>query len=114
MTALHEFFSDNRSAVLARCVQKLREKSADRAEQEVADHLDTFLDEVIRALRREAGLRDSSPLPGWSDTAAMLGEKRQREGYDITTVSAIFGAISQALGEIGGAQGLSFTAKEYG
>lgn len=106
---LHEFMSVHRQEILAQAEQELDENAA-----EVVDYLREFFDEMLRALRRDSGVRDSySPLPGSSETAARLGVARQQAGATAARVPAIFAAISQALGKTGELYELSIAAEEY-
>lgn len=108
---LHEFMSAHRDEILSACAVEVRgAMSSEQAEPFV----ENFYDEVLRAVRRDSGMRDSrSPLPGSSDTAARFGAERQRAGMAVTEVPMIFAAISQALGKTGELYGLTISAEEY-
>jgi signal transduction histidine kinase len=71
------------------------------------------IDEIARALARDEGLPESSPLPGKSRAAAEHGRRRQHFGYRIETISRDFGVISETLGELAAREGLSFEARQY-
>lgn len=106
---LHEFMSARRDEVLAHAEQELDLDGSD-----VLDYLREFYDETLRAMRRDAGFRDSySPLPEGSETAARLGVARQRAGVNAAQVPAIFAAISQAVGKTGERYNLTIAAEEY-
>lgn len=108
---LHEFMTTHRQEILAACHAELQ-----RAENSDAliPYAAQFFDEILRALRRDAGIRDSeSPLPYGSDTAARFGEDRQRSGLPIMEVPILFSAISQALGKTGENYELTISAEEY-
>jgi signal transduction histidine kinase len=72
-----------------------------------------LFDEMVRALRRDAGLPDRSPLPGHSEVAANLGRVHQRTHDGIGRVALSIGAISSSLGDVAGAVGRHFSAREY-
>jgi signal transduction histidine kinase len=110
---LHQFMTDHRAEILERCIGKLKQEMPERAEEELEQGVATFLDEVLRALQRDSGVLVSSPLPEASETAARLGEARQRAGHGVTKVPEIFAAISSAVGAIGKDHALSITAEEY-
>jgi signal transduction histidine kinase len=109
---LHEFLSSHRDEILTHAQQELN-LGHDGAD--VLDYLREFYDEMLRAVRRDSGVRDSySPLPGSSETAARLGVAGQRAGVPAARVPAIFGAISQAVGKTGELYDLTIAAEEYG
>lgn len=110
---LHQFLTDHRAEILERCIGKLKQDMPERAEEDLEQGIATFLDEVLRALQRDSGALVSSPLPQGSETAARLGEARQRAGHRASKVPEIFAAISSSLGTIGKDYGLSITAEEY-
>ena len=107
---LHEFMSARRDEILQACRDELQEPGNEVLPQYVAD----FFDEMLRALRRDSGIRESeSPLPQGSDAAARFGADRQRMGLPVTHVPRLFSAISQALGKVGALYGLTIAADEY-
>jgi signal transduction histidine kinase len=110
---LHQFMTDHRAEILERCIGQLKQDMPDRAEDDLEQGVATFLDEVVRALQRDSGALVSSPLPEGSETAARLGEGRQRAGHGVAKVPEIFAAISSAVGTIGKDHNLSITAEEY-
>src|SRR4051794_16946250 len=106
---LHEFMSARRNEILAHAQDEL-----DHDDSDVLDYLHEFYDEVVRAMRRDSGVRDSvSPLPGGSEIAARFGAARQRAGVPAAKVPAIFAAISQAVGKTGELYNLTIAAEEY-
>ncbi len=106
---LHEFMRARRSEILELCHELLADADGD----ELGAYAGDFFDEIVRALRRDSGMRDSSPLPESSDAAARLGTERQRAGMAITQLPRIFSAISQALGHVGERHELTISAEEY-
>jgi signal transduction histidine kinase len=105
--------SENREEILALCIDRMRRNAPDRTDEELADDMDTLIDEVVRALARDAGVDTNSPLPGRSETAMHHGGDRQRRGYPIANLAMDIGSISDSVGELGARRGLSFAAREY-
>jgi len=103
----------HRGEIQQLCVRKLEADGLERAGDEVSDDLAIVVDEVTRALAREEGLPESSPLPGKSLAAAEHGRRRQQLGYRIETISRDFGVISETVGELATREGLSFDARQY-
>ena len=113
MTTLHAFISGHRAELFSRCIRKLKEESPSRSVDELADNLSSFVDEVIRALRHDAGLCDTSPLPSGSATASGIGERRQLNGYPITQVARTFSVVCDSVGALGDLYQEIFTSREY-
>jgi signal transduction histidine kinase len=108
--ALHEFMTSHRSEILEVCNAQLAPEERDPP----GTYLEEFFDELLRAVRRDAGVRESwSPLPGSSHAAARFGADRQRAGLPVTKVLVFFAAISQALGKVGEKYELTISAEEY-
>lgn len=104
---------ENRAELEALCLRKIKEKAPERTESDLPDEIRTVIDEIIRALGRDQGLGETSPLPGKSAAAARRGRRRKQLGSTIDKISYDFGSISDSVGEIGHRQGLSFDAGEY-
>jgi signal transduction histidine kinase len=110
---LHQFMSDHRHEILRVCQQEMRERQVENAEA-LDPHVAQFFDEMLRAIRRDQGMRESrSPLPAGSATAAQIGEERQQAGITVSHVPVVFATISQALGKIGEQYELTLSAEEY-
>jgi signal transduction histidine kinase len=108
---LHEFMTKYREEILIASHLELKNVEISEA---LIPYLADFFDEILSALQRDSGIRDSvSPLPQSSDTAARFGAARQRAGLPITQVPQLFAAISQALGKTGRNYGLTISANEY-
>ena len=64
---------------------------------ELVNHLPTFVDEIVSALREDAGLPPEGPSPETSDTAAGHGEQRLRLGFSLDAVVREYGALRDAI-----------------
>jgi len=106
---LHEFMSDHRDEILNACHEQLWD-----LDEPALGYLEEFFDEIVRAIGRDLGVRESvSPLPGKSETAARFGADRERAGLPVTQVPRFFAAISQALAVTGERYELTISAEEY-
>jgi signal transduction histidine kinase len=76
-------------------------------------NLPAFVDDLIQAMRHEAGLPGKSELPTTSSLAVELGRQRQEYGFELAIASLSFGVVSDSTGELGGRYGLSFEAADY-
>lgn len=110
--SMHEFMTANRPEILELCVQKMK-RSAGRTEAELAEGFDDFVDDVVRALQREAGMHVTSSLPGASEAASRLGGMRQSRGYPIWKLATDFGSLSDVIGQLASEKGVMFPAREY-
>jgi signal transduction histidine kinase len=82
-------------------------------EIDLEDGFGALIDEIARALQRDAGLPASSPLPGTSKTASRHGGQRQSRGYSIPKLALDIGSISDSVGQLAAEERLSFGAREY-
>jgi signal transduction histidine kinase len=64
---------------------------------ELIDHLPTFIDEIVSALREDAGLSPNGALPEDSPAAAVHGEQRLRLGFSLDAVVREYGALRDAI-----------------
>lgn len=97
---LHELLSDNRDEIVVRCARKLHARHPDRPIDELLDTIPQFVDEIIKAERREAGLPEDTPLPQDPVYARAHGEQRFRHGYEPAELAYDFGTISDVIGEL--------------
>ncbi|HEX3850701.1 MAG TPA: HAMP domain-containing sensor histidine kinase [Polyangiaceae bacterium] len=108
---LHEFMGDYRGEILDACHADL---DVIECGAQLAPYAEDFFDEMLRAVRRDSGVRESvSPLPGASEVAARFGVDRQRAGVPVTRVPVIFSVLSQAIGRVGEKCELTISAEEY-
>lgn len=110
---LHQFISDTRGEILALAVQKMKARSPEGTEGELAVEFDVVIEEIVGALRKDAGIPDPSPLPGKSAAASRVGGQRQSRGYAVEKIALHFGTISESVGELGARRGYRFGAQEY-
>jgi signal transduction histidine kinase len=111
---LVDFIRDERSAIVARAVERVHEQVPNNPENGLATHLYRFVDEVIAALERDGRLPPHlQSATQRIATAADLGEEQKRLGVPIEDIPLIFGAVSDQVGELAGAGNLSFDAREY-
>ena len=110
---LHEFIDRERVEILRRSTLKLKQRSPERSDADVSAGLELVLDEIERALQRDAGLPVDSPLPENAESAAHVGEHRLRRGFPISEVPRAIGMLSDSIGDIGGEQDLAFDAHDY-
>ncbi len=64
---------------------------------ELLNHLPQFLDEIVAALREDAGLSSVAPHPEQSRTAAGHGEQRLQLGFSLDAVVREYGALRDAI-----------------
>jgi signal transduction histidine kinase len=64
---------------------------------ELINHIPQFVDEIIAALRIDAGISASDPTPDESDTAAGHGIQRLRLGFSLDSVVREYGALRDAI-----------------
>lgn len=64
---------------------------------ELVDHIPAFLEEIVSALREDAGLSTGGPCPEKSSTAAGHGEQRLRLGFSLDAVVREYGALRDAI-----------------
>ncbi len=75
---------------------------------EMIDHLPSFLEEIIAALRLDAGLPSEAPAPADSDTASGHGVQRLRLGFSLDAVVREYGALRDAIVSTAAAAGCIF------
>ncbi len=97
--ALHEVLAAKRSDVLLRWMAQVRGSLAPEAMPplELVNHIPEFLDEVVSALRMDAGLPPHGPSPEQSTTAAGHGAQRLRLGFSLDSVVREYAALREAV-----------------
>jgi signal transduction histidine kinase len=97
--ALHEVLAANREDVLLRWQGVVRGSFAPEAIRhvELINHIPEFVNEIVAALRTDAGLSASDPTPDESNTAAGHGVQRLRLGFSLDSVVREYGALRDAI-----------------
>lgn len=111
---LHQLLQTHKDTTMTRWMAAVRGTLAPEliAPLELADHFPQFLDEIISALRADAGLKPEGEVPEESDTASEHGEQRLRLGFSLDAVVREYGALRTAVVETAQAQGLKITFRE--
>jgi len=96
---MHEVLATRRDDVIQRWKLQVRGTLAPEAMPplELIDHIPKFLDEIVQALRVDAGLPSVGPPPEQSATAAGHGAQRLRLGFSLDAVVREYGALSNAI-----------------
>ncbi|CAN5791542.1 hypothetical protein BH11MYX3_BH11MYX3_08170 [soil metagenome] len=110
---LHEFLSQHRDEIISRCERSYQRRDPSRPEEELLTTIPVFVDEIIKAERREAGIPEHSSLPGDTEGARELGEHRFRRGFKIRDVVTDYGTISQVIGDIAIEHSIELDARSY-
>ncbi len=79
---------------------------------ELVDALPRFVREIVAALREDAGLPSSDPLPEESDTACGHGNQRLRLGFSLDAVVREYGALHDAIVATASDAGAVMTTRE--
>ncbi len=97
--ALHDVLAAKHDDVMLRWKAYVQGTLAPEAMQplELVDHIPEFLDEVLAALRVDAGLSAVGPTPEESTTAAGHGVQRLRLGFSLDAVVREYGALLDAI-----------------
>jgi signal transduction histidine kinase len=103
---LHETLAAHRDAVILRWKLHVRGESSLEAipSLELVDHIPQFLDEIVDALRADAGL-PVADRPQGGHSAAVHGAQRLRLGFSLSAVVGEYGSLRDAI---------VYTAKEAG
>lgn len=111
---LHEFLTNNRTDLIARCRSKVEERPAPSPPVDEFDHgIELFLDQLIKTLEVEQtsqpwdSRKISGPAGGGnlaqsevSDTAARHGQELLRHGFTIDQVVHDYGDLCQAITDL--------------
>jgi signal transduction histidine kinase len=111
---LHEFLSQNRGGLIARCREKVAQRSSPKATPDELDHgVPFFLDQLIKTLQLEqtsqpsAGLKVSGPSGGGKPALSELGEmaakhggELMRRGFTIEQVVHDYGDLCQSITDL--------------
>ena len=96
---LHDVLASHRDRVLSAWVDRVQGTITPESMPtiELIDHLPKFLDEVIVALRIEAGLPAEVSSDDHAQTARGHGEQRLRLGFSLDSVVREYGALRDAI-----------------
>lgn len=113
---LHEVLAAKREEVMRRWKATVQGTLAPEAMRhfEIVDHLPQFVDEIVVALRTDAGL--SSPgrsSPGDGATAAGHGAQRLRLGFSLDSVVREYGALRDTIIATARDAGVEMTSREF-
>ncbi|MBA3394898.1 MAG: sensor histidine kinase [Deltaproteobacteria bacterium] len=112
--SLHDVLATRRKDIMANWCALVHGTIAPEAmaPTELIDHLPSFVDEVIAALRIAAGLPSVVEEPETSETARDHGEQRLRLGFSLDAVVREYGALHDAIIETARNAGCEPTASE--
>lgn len=112
--ALHEILTARHDEVMQRWKAQVRGTLAPQAMPtlELVDHIPEFVDEIVDALRADAGLPARAPSPETSATAAGHGEQRLRLGFSLDSVVREYGALRDAIVATAREAGAELTFRE--
>ena len=79
---------------------------------ELINHIPKFVDEIIAALREDAGLTSVGPAPDEGRTAAGHGQQRLRLGFSLDSVVREYGALRDAIIAVARDAGAKLTFRE--
>jgi signal transduction histidine kinase len=112
--SIHEVLAAQRDDVMLRWEAQVRGTLAPDSmpSPELIDHIPKFLDEIVAALRADAGLSSVAPSAQKSNTAAGHGAQRLRLGFSLDSVVREYGALRDAIVDTARAQGEQLTFRE--
>jgi signal transduction histidine kinase len=95
---LYEFISIHRTEILELCLQELKYEYPDRQDEELIKDIPAVVDELIAALRSDAGLPDGVELGTIGETTAPShGVARKRQGFDLSRLVHDYGLVCDAV-----------------
>jgi signal transduction histidine kinase len=111
---LYDFLVDHRDAILDLTRRKTADISEARPTSEVLQRgLPVFYELLIATLKQEGGSRYEAQRKASSVTTSAQGQELSRLGYTVSQVVHGYGAICQAITEMGAALGVGFGVKEF-
>jgi signal transduction histidine kinase len=106
---LHEFLTENRGEIIARCQAKVTARRSPPPTKAELDHgVPLFLDQLIDTLRRE--LRSS---PEIGESATKHGSELLHRGFTIDQVVHDYGDVCQSVTELAGEVDAPITTDEF-
>jgi hypothetical protein len=112
--ALHDVLVVKRDEVLRRWKTQVQGTLAPEAMPtlEIIDHVPEFLDEILAALRADAGLLSVPPPSKRSKIAATHGAQRLRLGFSLDAVVREYGALRHAIVGAASDEGAELSLRE--
>jgi signal transduction histidine kinase len=116
---LHEFLTENRDELIARCVAKVAKRPVPPpTAAEMIHGIPRFLSQVTETLRSEAASDALDPGQSLADTemgasAAAHGDELQRKGFTIEQVVHDYGDLCQAITELAAEQDAPIAVTEF-
>ncbi|HSI06133.1 MAG TPA: sensor histidine kinase [Myxococcota bacterium] len=112
--ALHQVLATRGSEVIDLWKERVQGKLAPDAMPaiELVDHIPEFVDEILAALRIDAGLPAGGPSPDETSTAAGHGVQRLRLGFSLDSVVREYGALHDAIIATARGAGAELTFRE--
>ncbi len=106
---LHEFITENRAELIARCRSKIATRAAPRpTDQELEQGVPLFLDQLTETLRSPL-----SPSAAIEDSAAKHGRVLLNSGFTVAQVVHDYGGICQSITELAGEMAAAITPNEF-
>jgi signal transduction histidine kinase len=111
---LHDFFTRHRTEILAHCKRKIVAQAPRHVSSgQIEDSLPEYLDEVIAALRANAGLgRETEPSPD-DKSASAHGRQRLQLGFSLSGVVHDYGSLCEAITGAARKHRIEMTSREY-
>ncbi len=111
---LYEVLAAQREEVLVRWQRVVRGTLAPEAIRpvELINHIPQYINEIIAALRVDAGLSTTDPTPEESSTAEGHGVQRLRLGFSLDSVVREYGALRDAILDCARATGAELSVRE--
>ncbi len=122
---LHQFLSDNRANLVARCREKVAQRAPDGPRRELEFGISPFLDQLIATLRLEQSSdpeharRISGPAGGQialsevGSTASEHGRELLGHGYTVEEVVHDYGDLCQSITDLAVESGAPVTTDEF-
>ena len=94
---LHDFIAVHRSEILGDCLETLKGRYPDRADDELLDSMPSFVDELMNALRRDAAVLENGNEIGLLDdtSAKEHGEIRRTQGFNLSRIVKDYGLVCE-------------------
>src|SRR5262245_27528847 len=112
---LHDFISLHRDEILARCLIALKDQCPNRQDHELLEGISRFVDELVRALARDAGISENrnDDAEHGDATARQHGATRRNQGFDLSRVVHDYGLVCETVTEMASEHDETFNPREY-